>query len=74
MSIPFPSDAAGAAPHDVLRLRKCWPWFLALGLAMILLGFVAIGSQFVATLASVLVFGYLLLAGGVAQTDLPRKG
>jgi uncharacterized membrane protein HdeD (DUF308 family) len=40
---------------------------LILGLVSVFLGFVAIGSAFVATLASVLVFGVLLLIAGITE-------
>jgi uncharacterized membrane protein HdeD (DUF308 family) len=50
-----------------MYLRGCWGWFLALGIALILLGIAAIGAQFVATLTSIVLFGSLLLAGGVVQ-------
>jgi uncharacterized membrane protein HdeD (DUF308 family) len=57
---------------DLLRvreqqLRKWWGLFLALGIAMMVLGLAAIGMQFVATITTVLVLGILLLAAGVVQ-------
>jgi len=42
-------------------------WFLALGVVLIVVGMMAIGSSFVATLATVMAFGILLLVGGVMQ-------
>src|SRR5262249_48617056 len=48
-----------------LRLHKCWIWFLVLGIVLILLGIAAMGAEVVTTLTTVLVFGILLLAGGV---------
>ncbi len=48
-------------------LRKNWGWFLALGIALIALGTLAIGSSLVATLATVIAFGTLLLLGGGVQ-------
>jgi uncharacterized membrane protein HdeD (DUF308 family) len=51
----------------VQQLRKWWALFLVLGIAMMLLGLVAIGMQFVATITTVLVLGILLLAAGVVQ-------
>lgn len=67
MSWPSPTDPSNARLHETLHLRKCWPWFLVLGSVLILLGLVAIGAQFVATLTTVLVFGILLVIGGVVQ-------
>jgi uncharacterized membrane protein HdeD (DUF308 family) len=38
-----------------------WGWFLALGIALVLLGFLAIGRAVAATVVSMLFFGWLLL-------------
>jgi uncharacterized membrane protein HdeD (DUF308 family) len=53
--------------EECLRLHHCWPWFLILGIAIMVLGAAAIGSAFIATLMTVMVFGILLLVGGVVQ-------
>lgn len=52
---------------DVQDIRRHWGWFLALGILLIIVGFLAIGSAFVATLVSVLFLGWLLIIGGVLQ-------
>lgn len=49
------------------ELRRDWGWFLALGILLIVIGFLAIGSAVVATLASVVFLGWLLIIGGVMQ-------
>ena len=56
-------------PHyeECLRLHRCWAWFLVLGILLMVVGLVAMGATFIATLASVMVFGFLLLAGGTIQ-------
>lgn len=56
-------------PHyeECLRLHDCWIWFLVLGILVMAVGFAAIGASFIATLATVLVFGILLSVGGVVQ-------
>lgn len=46
-------------------LRRNWGWFVALGIVEIVLGIVAVGASYFATLATVLLFGWLLLIGGV---------
>lgn len=46
------------------ELRRSWGWYLALGIVLIVLGMIAIGSTFVMTIASVLFFGWLLIIGG----------
>jgi uncharacterized membrane protein HdeD (DUF308 family) len=48
-------------------MRPHWWLFLALGLVSVLVGMLAISSAFVATLASVVVFGVLLLIAGAAE-------
>lgn len=42
-------------------------WFIALGVALIALGTVAIATAIVTTLISVVVFGWLLLLGGIIE-------
>ncbi|MFO0965109.1 MAG: HdeD family acid-resistance protein [Gemmataceae bacterium] len=56
-------------PHyeECMRLHHCWAWFLGLGVLVVLVGLFAIGSAFIAGFATVLLFGCLLIAGGVAQ-------
>jgi uncharacterized membrane protein HdeD (DUF308 family) len=56
-------------PHaeECLRLHDCWAWFLVLGIIVMVVGFAAVGASFIASLATVLVFGALLLVGGVVQ-------
>lgn len=60
---PFPDLG-----HAVNALRGEWAWFVVLGIALIVLGFVALGSMFAASLASAVAIGVLLLMGGVAET------
>jgi uncharacterized membrane protein HdeD (DUF308 family) len=50
-------------------LRDYWGWFFVLGIAMAVLGTIAIGWACIATLTitAVWVFGFLLLAGGIAE-------
>ncbi|HVN69707.1 MAG TPA: DUF308 domain-containing protein [Candidatus Binatia bacterium] len=48
--------------------KQNWGWYMALGIALIVVGFVAIGSDVVgATLASMIVLGALILVAGIAQ-------
>jgi len=48
--------------------RRNWGWFLVLGIALIVLGSVALGAAWLTTLASVLLFGWLLVFSGVFET------
>ncbi len=60
-------------PHvgdDVEGLRREWYWFLALGIGLLIIGTLAIGASCVATLATVMIFGYLMIAAGAAQVIL----
>lgn len=52
---------------SVEQLRKQWNWFLLLGILLIILGVLAIGSSTVVTVASMVFLGALLLIGGVVQ-------
>jgi len=54
--------------HDLAALQGNWLWFVLLGGALILLGFVALGSVVVASLATAVAIGALVLVSGVAET------
>lgn len=45
-----------------------WAWFLGLGILLVVLGMVAIGSSVTATVVSMIFVGYLMIVGGVLQT------
>ena len=55
----------GWADHD--EMKRSWGWFFAMGAILIVLGLVAISFSFVATLASVVAFGWLLVFSGAVQ-------
>jgi uncharacterized membrane protein HdeD (DUF308 family) len=63
-STPRPSGLRAPAPES---LREIWLFLVGMGLALMVLGTVAIGSSFVATFATMLVFGMLLLLGAILQ-------
>lgn len=42
-------------------------WLLALGIFLIVLGILALGTAFFVTILSILIFGWLLLIGGIVQ-------
>ena len=48
-------------------LRRNWGWFLALGIALIALGLISLAMPLVTTLASVVVFGWMLVFAGVFE-------
>ena len=47
------------------EIRRSWGWFLALGILLAILGMACIAFDVTATFATVLVFGWLLLIGGI---------
>jgi uncharacterized membrane protein HdeD (DUF308 family) len=53
--------------HELEAIRGHWRWFLALGIMLIVVGTFALGAPFVASIASVVTLGALLVAGGIAQ-------
>lgn len=58
-----PNDLrAGIAP-----LRAKWGWIVALGVVYLVTGFIALGSVVMATVASVIVVGAMMIVAGVAE-------
>jgi uncharacterized membrane protein HdeD (DUF308 family) len=49
------------------EVKRNWGWLVALGIIFIILGFIGLGMTFAVTMASVLVYGILLLVGAGAQ-------
>jgi len=47
------------------EIRRSWGWFLALGILLTILGMACIAFDVAATLTTVLIFGWMLLIGGV---------
>lgn len=54
--------------HDLTAMRGNWLWFVGLGVVLIVTGMIALTSVVVASLATAIVIGSLLLVGGVAET------
>lgn len=54
--------------QELQALREHWRWFLALGIAMVVFGTIAIGSACIATVtvAVTWMFGFFMLASGIA--------
>ena len=72
MSIDPGYRPLAAAPRQELRhelnaLRGNWIWFVLLGVALLVLGIVALGSVVIASLAATAAIGVLLLLGGAAE-------
>ena len=49
------------------ELKKNWGWFLGLGIALVVLGTIALGVSVATTIVSVWLFGWLLIIGGVLE-------
>jgi uncharacterized membrane protein HdeD (DUF308 family) len=67
MDLHTSSERTNPRYLECMRLSHCWAWFLILGIALVVVGTVAIVASFIAGLATVLFFGFMLLAGGVVQ-------
>jgi uncharacterized membrane protein HdeD (DUF308 family) len=67
MSVSLPEAPPSPLSDERADLRRVWWAFLVLGLVSVLVGLLAISSAFVATMASVVVFGVLLLVEGVSE-------
>jgi uncharacterized membrane protein HdeD (DUF308 family) len=69
MSIPTPLSNLRPAAAELQTLRNLWRWFLALGIAMVVLGTIAISWACLATItvAATWLFGFLLLASGIGE-------
>lgn len=52
---------------SIETLRRNWGWFLALGIFLIFLGFLAVGSSVYTTFFTIFFLGTLLLISGIAK-------
>jgi uncharacterized membrane protein HdeD (DUF308 family) len=64
-----PNETAVSALQGAVfgELKKKWGWLLALGVLLIALGTLGLWMSFAMTLATVMMFGALLMVGGVFQ-------
>jgi uncharacterized membrane protein HdeD (DUF308 family) len=53
--------------HELDALRGNWFWFVILGVSLVVLGTVALGSVVITSLAAAAAIGVLLLLGGAAE-------
>ena len=68
MSTTYERPAIADLRHAANAIRGNWMWFVVLGVALIVLGFIALGSPWIAALATAVVIGALMLIGGVSET------
>jgi uncharacterized membrane protein HdeD (DUF308 family) len=62
-----PTYASPSIGHELHALRSQWWCFLAMGIALMILGCVGIVAPLVATFTTVMLFGFLLIAAGITQ-------
>jgi uncharacterized membrane protein HdeD (DUF308 family) len=67
MTMPTESPLASVLARELESLRRIWFWLLILGVALVVVGLMAIGSALIATLTTVIVLGTLFLVGGGVQ-------
>ena len=67
MSLTPQADSAHDPSTEMACLRKSSFWLLVLGALLIVVGLVAISSTFIATLATVVMLGFLLMIGGAVE-------
>jgi uncharacterized membrane protein HdeD (DUF308 family) len=48
-------------------VKKNWGWFCGLGILLLVLGLVVMGSAYAATIFSVMLFGFVLMGAGILQ-------
>lgn len=68
------NHAFDAGAHE---FRKNWGWLLAIGIILIVLGLIALIDSVAVTIVSMVLFGWLLLLGGIfeaVQAFRHRKG
>lgn len=64
---PVPAPFRTVIAAEISTLRHHWKWFLALGIGMVVLGTIALGCSVLTTEVAVVLFGFLMLAGGIAE-------
>lgn len=63
----MPASATSAVTDKLHAIRANWGWFVALGIAFIVLGFIALAHVLASTVVTALYVGALILVGGVVQ-------
>jgi uncharacterized membrane protein HdeD (DUF308 family) len=61
------SDVPHSPGLSIAPLRAKWGWIVALGIVYVIAGFIALGSVVMATVASVLVVGIMMIVAGIAE-------
>jgi uncharacterized membrane protein HdeD (DUF308 family) len=67
MSTTYERPPVAEMRDALTALRDNWLWFVLLGAALVVLGLIALGALWVASLATAVAIGALLLVSGVAE-------
>jgi uncharacterized membrane protein HdeD (DUF308 family) len=67
MTISSDTARASSASTGIEPLRVKWGWIVALGVVYLVTGLIAFGSVMMATVASILVVGVMMIVAGVAE-------
>jgi uncharacterized membrane protein HdeD (DUF308 family) len=67
MSIEIERPTIAELRHGLHALRGNWIWFVILGVALVVLGVIAMGSAVIASLAVAVAIGTLLIMGGAFE-------
>jgi uncharacterized membrane protein HdeD (DUF308 family) len=68
VSTTFERPLVAELRHGLEALRGNWFWFVLLGIALMVLGSIALGSVVIASLATAVTIGVLILLAGIAET------
>lgn len=68
MSTSFERPFIAELRHGLHALRGNWFWFVILGIALVVLGTIALSSVAIASLAAAMAVGILLLLGGTMES------
>jgi uncharacterized membrane protein HdeD (DUF308 family) len=68
MSMGFDRQVMVELRHELRALRGNWLWFVVVGVLLIVLGFVALSSVVIASIAAAVAIGTLILLGGIVET------
>ncbi len=64
---PLPGTILTAVRENINELQRNRGWILALGIGLIIVGCLAVGSAFIATIATMVYLGFILLMGGAFE-------
>src|ERR1700746_2063846 len=67
MSSTSEIQSTGGLAAGIEPLRAKWGWIVALGVVYVIVGVIALGSVVLATAASVLLVGIMMVIAGVAE-------